>query len=136
MLTTTVLLGFMTHHYINPELNYCNTINDVGTIQNTYVVALREGKEIGAGAIVGKDSSCADIAGPVLTLRLNKKMRIVAGGYNTNVESFNKRKMIPPEIRGITPVLGIDYSIPITNKISFDTIVAIGIITHAISYRF
>lgn len=136
MITTTVLLGFMTHHYISPELDYCNAINDYGTIQNTYAVVLREGKEMGAGVIAGKDSSCGDIAGPVFTLRVSKNVRAVVGGYNTNVESFNKRKMIPPEIRGITPVVGIDYSIPLTKKVSLDTIVALGVITHAISYKF
>jgi hypothetical protein len=44
--------------------------------------------------------------------------------------------MKPPFINGITPVLGVNYKIPLTNNIKLNNVISIGIITHAISIDF
>lgn len=128
----SLLLGGLTHHYIGSSLPYCNTVNDLGTIQHAYAAGMIGNKNFQAGIIMGKDSACGNIAGPITSTRINKNFAVVLGGYNTNYNDFRKRGIEPPSIKGITPIAGLDYSIHITNNISLDTVVSIGIITHGI----
>lgn len=135
-MTASILLGFLTHHYIGHNLNYCNSINSYGTIHNPYAVVLVGNKKNKLGFIKGKDSACGDIFGPVGSIGLSDNVDFVAGGYNTNFKEFEKLGTKPPSINGITPVLGLNYKIPITNNIKLNNIISIGIITHAISIDF
>jgi len=137
---TTLLLGGITHHYIATDLNYCNQINEVGTIQNNYVGALVGSKGLQIGLIMGKDSACGDIVGPIASLNVNDSFSFIVGGYNTNHKKFYDRDITPITSGNITPVLGIDYKIPLYKKndtiIALDNIVSFGIITHAITISF
>lgn len=137
---TTLLLGGITHHYIAHDLNYCNLINEVGTIQNNYVGVLMGSKNLQIGLMVGKDSVCGDIIGPIASLNLTDKFSFIVGGYNTNHQKFYDREIAPITSGDITPVLGIDYKVPLyKNKnttIALDNIVSFGIITHAITISF
>lgn len=135
-MTASILLGFLTHHYIGSNLNYCNSINSYGTIHNPYVVAMVGISDYKLGFIKGKDSACGDIFGPVSSFKLRDNLDFIAGGYNTNFEEFERLGTKPPSISGITPVLGLNYKIPLTNNINLNNIVSIGIITHAISVDF
>ncbi len=135
-LTTSVLLGLMTHHYVGSSLPYCNTINNWGTIQNPYAVVMVGDDRIRGGLIAGKDSACGDIVGPVGALSIIDSVQIVMGAYNTNTKKFADRGIQVPSIGGMTPVLGLDYSIPITKRLFLDTIVSLGVITHAIRVTF
>lgn len=135
-LTTSVLLGLMTHHYVGSNLPYCNTINNWGTIQNSYVVVMTGNDNVRGGLIAGKDSACGDIVGPIGAVSVTKSMQVVVGAYNTNTKKFTDRGIQAPSVGGMTPVLGLDYSIPLTKRVFFDTIVSLGVITHAIRVTF
>lgn len=128
----SLLIGGLTHHYIGSNLPYCNTVNNWGTIQHEYVAGMIGSKDFQAGIIVGKDSACGNIVGPITSTRINKNFSVVLGGYNTNYNDFRKKGIEPPSINGITPVAGMDYSLFLTENISLDTVVSIGIITHGI----
>lgn len=132
----SLLYGGITHHYLASNLPYCNRINSVGSIHNEYVIGLIGDDFFKIGALVGKDSACGNIAGPVSTFKLNNHLDFVLGGYNTNTEKFHKLGIEPPSIYGITPIVGLDLKIPITKNISIDNIVSYGIITHAIRINF
>lgn len=137
---TTLLLGGITHHYFGHDLNYCNLINDVGTIQNNYVGVLVGSKDFQFGMIAGKDSACGDIVGPIASFNVNDRFSFIAGGYNTNHQKFDNRGINPVTSGDITPVLGFDYKIPLYKSdkttISLDNIISIGIITQAITFSF
>ena len=128
----SLLLGGITHHYIGSSLPYCNTINDYGTIQHGYVAAMAGNADVQIGVLAGKDSACGDIVGPIASVSISKNLSAVVGGYNTNFKEFYDRGIAPPNIDGVTPIAGLSYAIPITDNVSFDTTVSIGIITHAI----
>lgn len=137
---TTLLLGGITHHYLAHDLNYCNLINEVGTIQNNYVGVLIGNEDIQLGMIAGKDSACGNIMGPIASFNFNDRYSFIVGGYNTNHEAFYNRGIIPITSGDITPIIGIDYKIPLyesnKTKIALDNIMSIGIITHAITISF
>ncbi len=134
----SLLYGGITHHYLNPDLAYCSRINNnnFGTIHNEYVIGLVGSEEIKIGGLVGKDSACANIYGPVMTFKLNTYFDFVLGGYNTNTKAFHKMGMEPPSINGVTPVIGIDFKLPLNRYLSLDTVISYGIITHAIRINF
>lgn len=132
----SLLYGGITHHYLGSNLPYCNRINNFGTIHNEYFIGLVGSDEIKVGALVGKDSACGSIAGPVSTFKINPYFDLVLGGYNTNFNKFRKLGIEPPSVIGITPVAGIDFKLPVTKNISLDTIMSYGIITHAIRINF
>lgn len=136
----SILLGGLTHHYIGSTFNYCNTVNSYGTIQNNYVATLIGDSNKKFGLLVGKDSACGDIVGPISSFNIDYNLDLVAGFYNTNFENFSKRGIRPPSVFGQTPVLGIDYKIDLYKSesldIKLDTIFSIGIITHSISFNF
>ena len=132
----SVLFGIMTHHFIGSDLPYCNTLNASGTIQNPYAVVMAGNEDAKLGAIVGKDSACGDIVGPIGSVRIRRHISFVLGFYNTNFKEFRALGMEPPSVGGVTPVAGVDISVPIAGPVSFDTIISMGIITHAIRMDF
>ena len=137
---TTLLLGGITHHYLAHDLNYCNLINEIGTIQNNYVGVLMGSKDLQFGLMAGKDSACGDIVGPIASFNVNDRFSFIVGGYNTNHQKFYDRGIIPVTSGDITPLLGIDYKIPLYKNnntiIALDNIISLGIITHAITISF
>lgn len=133
---TTILLGGITHHYLGSSLPYCNAINNVGTIVNPYIVVMSGTNKTKAGFIVGTDSACGRIAGPVASFNLASNLDFIVGGYNTNFKEFKNSGIEPVSIRGITPILGLNYKIPLINNISLDNIISVGIVSHAISFSF
>lgn len=133
---TTILLGGLTHHYIGSNLPYCNRINSVGTITNPYVVVMNGTETAKAGFIFGVDSACGTIAGPVSSFKLSENVDFIAGAYNTNFKQFRDLGIEPPTFAGITPVIGINYKLRLSDRVSLDNIVSFGIISHAISLSF
>lgn len=133
---TTILLGGITHHYLGSSLPYCNTINNVGTIVNPYIVTMSGTNKAKVGFIAGTDSACGRITGPVASFNLASNLDFIVGGYNTNFKEFNDIGIKPISIKGITPILGLNYKIPLTNNISLDNIISVGIVSHAISFSF
>ena len=134
----SLLYGGITHHYLNSHLPYCGRINNngIGTIHNEYFIGLVGSDEIKIGGLIGKDSACGNIYGPVATFKLNTYFDIVLGGYNTNKDDFYKLGIEPPSFLGVTPVAGIDFKLPINKHLSLDTIISCGIITHAMRVNF
>jgi hypothetical protein len=126
----SILYGGITHHYMAPKLNYCNTVNNVGTIHNEYIIAM-------AGT---RDSACANIVGPIASFNVSENVDFMIGGYNTNFNAFEKRGMLPPNFNGITPIIGLNFKIPLIRQdnfeVSLDNLVSFGIITHALSVSF
>jgi hypothetical protein len=137
---TTIILGGITHHYIAPKLNYCNTINNIGTIQNNYIGVMVGNKRFQGGFIKGKDSACANITGLISSYNLSDNFNFMVGGYNTNFKEFEQRNMVPPSVFGVTPIVGVNYKIPLyenkKTKISLDTLFSVGIVTHGIAVTF
>lgn len=133
---TTILLGGLTHHFLGSNLPYCNRINNFGSIVNPYAVVMRGTEDLKAGFILGTDSACGSIVGPVSSFKLSDNVDFIAGVYNTNFREFNKLGIEPPSIAGLTPVLGINYKVKLNKTLSLDNIVSIGIISHAISFSF
>jgi len=134
----SLLYGGITHHYLASNLPYCNRIGGSlsGTIHNEYVIGLVGTKEYKIGAIAGKDSACANIAGPISSVNITEDFDFIAGFYNTNFKEFNKLNIEPPSVLGVTPVIGIDYRIKLTNNISIDNLISFGIITHSLRVDF
>jgi hypothetical protein len=138
----TILYGGITHHYMASNLNYCSRINNnnFGTIHNEYVIGLVGSKDNKVGFIKGKDSACGNIFGGIATMNMSENLDFVIGGYNANSKTFEKRGIITPSISGITPVIGLDFKIPLYEegdfKVSIDNVVSFGIITHALSVSF
>jgi hypothetical protein len=97
-------------------------------------------KDTKIGMIKGKDSACGNIMGPIASFTISEDFEFIAGGYNTNFKKFNKIGISPPSVSGITPVLGIDYRLPIYKssklKVTIDNLVSIGIITHSLRVDF
>ena len=136
----SLILGGITHHYLAHDLPYCDTINDVGTIKNPYAIVMVGDEDVKVGFLKGKDSACGDIYGPISSFRLSDNFDFILGGYNTNFKEFNDRGITPPSVGGVTPVVGLNYSLPLyeseTVKASFDTLFSIGIITHGVKFTF
>jgi hypothetical protein len=132
----SLIYGGITHHYMAPKLNYCNTINSVGTIHNEYVIAMAGNRDFKLGLLKGKDSACGNIVGPISSFRIDDNVDFMLGGYNTNFNTFEKRGIVPPSVGGITPVVGLNFKIPITDTIKINNLVSIGIISHALSVEF
>lgn len=132
----TIMLGGLTHHYVGSNLNYCNKVSNFGSIINPYTVAMYGTKTKKAGIIVGKDSVCGNIIGPITSFSFNKSLDVIAGGYNTNKDKFNNRQIQPMSIGNITPVLGLNYKIPLSKSLSLNNVISFGIITHAIGIEF
>lgn len=133
---TSILLGGLTHHYILSTANYCNKINSNGSILNPYSIAMIGTNKIKSGIIIGKDSVCSPIYGSITSYNIYNNLDLMIGGYNTNIKQFHKKNIEPPSINGITPVLGLDYRIKLQNNITLDTLVSVGIITHALRVDF
>ena len=136
-----LLFGGITHHYIGSTLNYCNVINKgTGTIKHAYSGVLVGSDDFRAGIIVGRDSACGKISGLLTSFKFTDKIHGIIGGYNTNYKEFSKRNIVPSQVFGITPVVGVDFKFPLVStkdyKVSLDTLVAIGIITHGVSVKF
>jgi len=132
----SLILGGITHHFIGSNLPYCNRINDFGTIHNEYVVVMAGSSEAKVGFIKGKDSACGDILGPISSFKMSDNIDFILGGYNTNFKDFEKLGIIPFSVGSITPVMGIDYKIPITKNLEIHNIISFGIISHAIGLSF
>ena len=134
----SLLYGGITHHYLASNLPYCNRIGYSlsGTIKNEYVIGLVGTKKYKIGAISGKDSACANITGPISSVNIAENFDFIAGFYNTNFKEFNKLNIEPPSVLGVTPVIGIDYRIKLTNNISIDNLISFGIITHSLRVDF
>jgi hypothetical protein len=107
-----------------------------GTIHNEYVIGLVGTDKYKIGAITGKDSACGNIAGPISSINIAEDFDFIAGFYNTNFKEFNKLNIEPPSVLGVTPVIGIDYRIKLTNNISIDNLISFGIITHSLRVDF
>ena len=133
---TTISLGGLTHHFLGSNLPYCNRINNFGSIVNPYAVVMRGTEDLKAGFILGTDSACGSIVGPVSSFKLSDNVDFIAGAYNTNFKEFNKLGIEPPSIAGLTPIVGINYKVKLNKTLSLDNIVSIGIISHAISFSF
>jgi len=132
----SIMLGGLTHHYVGSNLNYCNKINNFGSIANPYVVVMAGNKNSKIGLITGKDSVCANIVGPISSFYIKENLDVIVGGYNVNRAEFKEREIQPFSISGFTPVLGINYKIPITKNISVNNLVSFGIITQSIGINF
>lgn len=140
VLMLSLIYGGITHHFIGSNLPYCGRINDSGTIHHEYVIAMAGTSTAKIGLIKGKDSACGNILGPISSFSLSENVEFLAGGYNTNFKEFEKLGIRPPSISGFTPVLGLDFRIPIYQdddiKFSIDNLVSLGIITHALRVDF
>jgi hypothetical protein len=92
------------------------------------------------GVLKGKDSACGNIFGPIGSISLSENIEFLAGGYNTNFKEFEKLNIRPPSVLGFTPILGLDFRIPIYEdddiKFSVDNLFSLGIITHALRVDF
>lgn len=88
------------------------------------------------GLLKGKDSACGNIVGPISSFRIDDNVDFMLGGYNTNFNTFEKRGIVPPSVGGITPVVGLNFKIPITDTIKINNLVSFGIISHALSVEF
>ena len=134
----SLLYGGITHHYLASNLPYCNRIsnNSFGTIHNEYVIGLVGDEDFKLGLISGKDSACGNILGPITTTKVSDNIDFVLGGYNTNLKKFNDIGIAPPTFSGVTPVIGFDYKIRLTNSISIDNLISVGIITHSLRIDF
>ena len=107
----TLSMGLLTHHIVGEDLDYCNQINDLGTISNTYFT-LTAGEERGhVGAIIGQDSVCGNIFGVMGEYFITKNIGVVLGAYNTNTKQYNDRGIDPLNLDGteITPIIGLNY---------------------------
>jgi hypothetical protein len=97
-------------------------------------------KDFKLGVLSGKDSACGNIFGPISAIGLSDNIDLMLGGYNTNFKKFKDRGIEPPSIRGVTPVVGLDFKIPIyesgSTKLSIDTLVSVDVVTHAINFTF
>ena len=133
---TSILLGGLTHHYLLPRGNYCNQINGQGSIVNPYVISMVGNERLKTGIILGRDSSCSNIFGSVSSVNLYKNIDLMVGAYNANTKQFNNIGLNPVEYYGITPILGIDYRIKLYKNITLDTLVSVGIVTHALRIDF
>lgn len=137
---TTLLFGGITHHLINYDFNYCNLINNVGTIQNNYAGVLLGSKTFQIGLLKGRDSACGNISGPIMYYNIYEEFGVIAGYYNTNTKRFYERGIPPITFNGYTPIIGIDYKYKLyENKgtlISIDNIISMGIVTHALTISF
>jgi hypothetical protein len=104
------------------------------------VIILAGDKDTKIGIINGKDSACGSIAGPVASFTISENFEFIAGGYNTNFKKFNDIGINPTSISGITPILGLDFRIPIyeNNKIriTIDNLISLGILTHSLRVDF
>ncbi len=136
----SLIYGGITHHLIASNLNYCNTINDYGTIHNEYFIGMTGNSKAKLGMILGKDSACGSIYGPISSFSIYKNLDFMIGGYNTNFKEFRDRNIEPLSVYNITPIIGIDYKIPIVKSDSFEinlhNLLSIGIVTHALSVDF
>lgn len=133
---TTILLGGITHHYLGSNLPYCNRVNSFGTIVNPYIVAMSGTDKVKAGFILGTDSACGSIVGPVSSFKLSENVDFIAGAYNTNFRNFHERNIAPPTLLNATPIVGFNYKIPITKNIKLENVVSFGIISQALSISF
>lgn len=133
---TSILLGGLTHHYMLPKGNYCNTINSNGSIVNLYTIVMAGSATLKTGVILGTDSVCAPIYGSVSSINVYKNLDFMIGGYNANTSEFLNRKLKPTSIHGITPLIGFDYRIKLYKNITLDTLVSVGIVTHALRIDF
>lgn len=135
-----LLYGGLTHHYISSNLNYCNRINNNGSIFNEYYIAMVGSKNNKVGIIKGKDSVCGNIFGVITSNKIYDNLDMIIGGYNTNLNKFKQRNISPPNINKVTPVIGLNFKIPIyedkSYKINFNNVISYGIITHSIGVEF
>lgn len=131
----TIGFGGITNHYMLPSGNYCNLLNKVGTIRNEYIIAM-VGNKNKIGIIKGKDSACGNITGAISSINVSGNLDFVLGGYNANIETFAKRELVPPNINGITPIIGLNYKLNITDNLKLNNVLSYGITTHFISYEF
>lgn len=136
----SILMGGITHHYIGSHLPYCNTINNYGTISHSYTAVMVGNSKAKAGVLIGKDSACGPIFGGLSSFALTEYTEFVLGGYNTNFKQFRQRGIEPPTLFNITPVIGIDFKLPVIQteefKVSVDNLVSLGIITHSVNFTF
>lgn len=139
MLTTTLVFGFMTHHFFAPSLDYCAKIGGLGTIINPHAAILvgHSDYKIKLGLMAGKDSVCGNIRGVMGTYEINDSWEFVFGGYNTNYQLFVNRGFEPIHIgKKITPIVGFNHKFKLSENVSLNTIVSMGIIVHGIRFDF
>lgn len=137
----SIIYGGITHHYLSKDLPYCNPIKGgIGTIHNEYVIAMAGSDNFKLGVLSGKDSACGNIFGPMSATKISDNVDFMLGGYNTNFNKFRDRGIEPPSFGGVTPVIGLDFKIPLyqsgSTKLSLDTLVSVDVITHAINFSF
>ena len=136
----SVIAGGITHHYIVTSSNYCNRFGNTSTIHNPFVIALKGDKVSRYGFILGQDSACGIIAGPVGAFELNPHVDFIAGAYNTNYDAFRKINIEPYAILGVAPIAGFNLKFPIYKSkeytINSENLISLGIITHAFSVNF
>lgn len=97
---------------------------------------MRGREDLRVGFILGTDSACGTIVGPISSFKLSDNIDFIAGAYNTNFKEFNKLRIEPPNIAGLTPMVGINYKIKLNKNISLNNIISIGIISQALSISF
>jgi hypothetical protein len=136
----SIIYGGITHHYLASSLPYCNRINNVGSIHNEYVIGMAGTEDFRMGILSGKDSACGNIVGPITATKIYENVDFMLGGYNTNFDDFHELGIKPPSIGGITPIVGLNFKIPVyedgTFKINLDNLISFGIVSHAISLNF
>jgi hypothetical protein len=136
----SLIAGGITHHYIASSSNYCNRFGNTSTIHNPFVMALKGDYTSRYGFILGQDSACGIIAGPVAAFGLNSHVDFIAGAYNVNYDAFRKIKVEPLAIMGVTPIAGFNLKFPIYKSkeytINSENLISTGTITHALSVNF
>lgn len=137
---TSLIYGGITHHYLTHNFPYCNTINNVGTINNSYVIATIGSEKFKGGIISGTDSTCSPIMGLITQTKLTDNFDFVLGAYNANERAFEDLGITPISMYGHTPVVGVNYNITLYEKkdfkIKLHNLISIDIISHAIGIEF
>jgi len=134
-------LGLLSHHIVNPQLDYCGKINNSGTIQNSYIIATVGDQDFRGGVIVGKDSTCSTIKGLVFEKNLYKNLDLVFGVYNTNTKAYHNRGIGPVTLDGrSTPIIGVNYKISIYKSKNFTVnlhnLINPYLTSHAVNFSF
>jgi hypothetical protein len=122
MVEILALVGGITTHPLDPSKTsskYKNTIASNGTIVNPYSAVLAGNNKYKTGVLYGVDSLGGSIIGSISYISLHQNIGIVVGGYNYNKDLFESKGVVPPNIAGITPVIGFDFNFNIYKSRAF-----------------
>jgi len=142
MVEILALVGGITTHPLdsgNISSRYKNAIVSNGVIANPYSAVLAGNNKYKTGILYGVDSLGGSIIGSISHITLHQNIGIVLGGYNYNKDLFESKGVVPPNIAGITPVIGFDFNFNIYKSRSFSieshNIIST-ITTHSVGVKF